>query len=109
MSLFYFAEKLGNAYVVGCGSNEVAKFWFDTEDEAHSPLTKECAKQQADALVEHLNNTVPIESLSTEVFGDDSEENVKKIRMLDKIADGVDGSDASDMMAKMMLMSLMSD
>lgn len=82
MSLFYYCEKLGNAYVVGIGVHELAKFWFGVKDESESPLSQEKAEEKANELKDWFDKEYPVDSLDKEAYGD-SETQIKKIRAID--------------------------
>ena len=88
MSVFFYSTKLGNAYVVGCGKCEIAKFWFAKGDDSHSPLTEEEAKRIADRLVEFLKISIPSESLTEEEYGD-SDKYLKSVKLINRLSESL--------------------
>lgn len=95
MSVFIYSTKLGNAYVVGCGKCEIAKFWFAKDGDSYSPLTEEEAKRIADKLVEFLKISVPSESLTEEEYGD-SDRYLASVKLINRLSELHSESDDED-------------
>ena len=117
MSTFYFAEKLGNAYSIGLGENELGKIWFGVEGESQSPLSQTEAELMATKIVAYLNENHPVTEQMAEEYGD-SEEPLEKVRTMNKMAEGfsADGDDEEDeddrmatLLKLMLLKSVMGD
>lgn len=114
MSTFYFAEKLGNAYSIGLGGNELGKLWFRVEGESQSPLSQAEAEILAMKIVNYLNDYHPVTEEMAEEYGD-SEEPLAKVKELNKVAEGfsADEDDEEDeydkraTLLKLMLLSAM--
>lgn len=81
---FYYQTQLGNAFIVGIGSYEIAKFWFDVDDGSSSPLSKEKAESLASKLVNFLNTHHPVTDSMKNEYGD-STKTLKKITVMNKI------------------------
>lgn len=81
----FYTEKLGNAYIIGLGSVEIAKFWFTKEGESKSILSEEEAKGLAEDMCRFFEEKYDVDNL--EEFGDDSDFTRFMIKMYDRIID----------------------
>ena len=118
MSTFYFVEKLGNAYEIGCGERNLGKLWFAVDGESASPLSQEDAERICLKIADYLNKTYPISDEMAEEYGD-SDNSIERIREINKMAESVScddsdddcdcGSSADTFLKLMMLKAMMGD
>ena len=115
MSTFYFVEKLGNTYQIGCGERNLGKLWFRADGESASPLSQEDAERICLKIVDYLNKNHPISDEMAEEYGD-SNDSVRRIREINEFAESDDsdddcdcGSSADTFLKLMMLKAMMGD
>ena len=85
-NLKFFAQRLGNAYIVGLGGCELAKFWFKADGDSNSVLSEEKAKEMADGLRDYFEEKYDTSSMDEEEWGGSSEKNQMLLKMYDEMA-----------------------
>ena len=76
-----YPVKLGNAWCIFIGQAEIAKFWFNTEDQSKSILSEEEAKEMAENMSAFFNDKYDMSKFE----GEFSEEEEMMMKLLSKI------------------------
>ena len=86
----FFTQRLGNAYVIGLGGCEIAKFWFTKEGESHSILSEDEAKNLAEDMCRFFEQKYDVAELDDEEFGGCSEISQFVLKMYDDMLKSLD-------------------